>query len=146
MAVHFHFKKEIKLSGRIVLRRFIAAIFTRESCKLKDLSYVFCDDEYLLQINQSYLNHNYYTDIITFNLSEPGDVNISGEIYISVDTVARNAKDFNATISEELLRVIFHGALHLCGYNDKNKKDKLQMRAKEDYYLGLFNKITASGK
>lgn len=98
------------------------------------LTYIFCTDEYLLSINQQFLNHDTYTDIITFDLTEP-DQTLGGEIYISADRVRENAKSFNVDYQTELHRVIFHGALHLCGFKDKTTADKKKMRAMEDQCL-----------
>ena len=98
---------------------------------------MFCSDEYLLRINRDYLQHDYYTDIITFDLSEPGGP-VQGEIYISVDRVRDNAKELAVSIQKELHRVIFHGVLHLCGYTDKTKQDQARMRALEEKYLDLY--------
>lgn len=98
------------------------------------LTYIFCTDEYLLEMNQQFLNHNTYTDIITFDLTEP-DQTLSGEIYISTDRVEENALKFGTTYNEELHRVIFHGVLHLCGFKDKSATDKKKMRAMEDQCL-----------
>ena len=98
------------------------------------MNYIFCNDKRLLDINQQYLKHDYYTDIITFNLSEE-DNKITGEIYISVDRVKENAELLGLSTAAELHRVIFHGALHLCGYKDKTSGEKVKMRGKEDYYL-----------
>lgn len=103
------------------------------------MQYVFCSDEYLLEINRQYLQHDFYTDIISFEL---GDSFVTeGEIYISVDRIRENAGILGKTIKEELHRVIFHGALHLCGYKDKLKKDQLEMRKKEDRYLQKYFKL-----
>jgi probable rRNA maturation factor len=101
------------------------------------LSIIFCSDNYLLAINQNALAHDYYTDIITFDLSESSK-EIIGEIYISVDRVLDNAIQLNFTYKQEVHRVLFHGALHLCGYGDKSKKQILEMRSKEDYYLNKY--------
>lgn len=103
-----------------------------------NLSYVFCSDDYLLDINRSFLQHDYYTDIITFDLTEPGSKKIDAEIYISVDTIRDNAQRFDTSITKELHRVIFHGVLHLCGYKDKTSKDQELMTRKEDHYLSLY--------
>ena len=124
---------------RTKLKSFISDLFKREGKELAELSYVFCSDEYLLNINRQFLNHDYYTDIITFDISEIKE-QVQGEIYVSVDRVRENAKQLNQTVQDELLRVIFHGALHLCGYKDKTKPQQLQMRNKEDYYLSKFHK------
>ena len=103
------------------------------------LNYIFCSDKELLRINQEFLGHDFYTDIVTFELSEtPGK--IQGEIYISIDRVKENAKKLGVSFKSELHRVIFHGALHLCGYGDKTKSEKEEMRETEDYYLELYFK------
>ena len=120
------------------LKHFIEFLFEKEKKGLYELTYVFCSDEYLLSINKDFLQHDYYTDIITFDLSE-NSKQIIGEIYISLDRVKDNAKTLNTNIKEETLRVIFHGALHLCGYKDKSKADITKMRQKENYYISLFN-------
>lgn len=105
--------------------------------KKLSLSYIFCDDAYLLEINQNFLQHDTYTDIITFDLSET-EQELTGEIYISTDRVRENAEKFNTSYNEELHRVIFHGALHLCGFKDKTKPDKEAMRHAEDQCLSEY--------
>jgi rRNA maturation RNase YbeY len=122
------------LRNRIKLKKAIEQIFKKEGKKLSSLNYIFCTDDALLAINGQYLNHHYYTDIVTFDLSE-NNKEISGEIYISIDRVKDNASGLPTTFSQELLRVIFHGALHLCGYRDKTKSEITKMRGREDYYL-----------
>ena len=119
------------------LKQFIELLFKKEKKGLYELTYVFCSDEYLLGINEDFLKHDFYTDIITFDLSENNKQTI-GETYISIDRIKDNAKTMNTSIKEETLRVIFHGALHLCGYKDKSKADIIKMRMKEDYYLSLY--------
>ena len=140
MTVQFFFlKHNISLRNRGALKTFISRIFKLERHKLKDLTYIFCSDDYLLEINKASLRHDYYTDIITFNLSEtPGA--ISGEIYISTDRVRDNAQQLSVTITEELHRVILHGALHLCVYKDKTVKHAKEMRDAEDKYLNVYFK------
>ena len=103
------------------------------------LSYIFCADEYLLQVNRDFLKHDYYTDIISFDLSKDNKL-VDGEIYISIDRVRDNATELGLSFSEELHRVIFHGALHLCGFKDKLPKDIKLMRSKEDHYLSKYLK------
>jgi probable rRNA maturation factor len=105
------------------------------------LDYVFCADQELLEINRAYLGHDYYTDVITFDLSSKSGP-IHAEIYISVDRVKENAGLFNVSQSEEFTRVILHGALHLCGYRDKSKSEQQLMRRKEDFYLTRFGRFT----
>ena len=138
MEINFHFQKAATLTQRIKLKAFICSIFKSEKKISSNLSFVFCSDNYLLDINRTFLKHNYYTDIITFNLSLKHDKEIQGEVYISVDRVRENAKIFNNTINQELHRVIFHGILHLCGYGDKTKRQKLKMTQKENFYLNLY--------
>ncbi|WP_301932249.1 rRNA maturation RNase YbeY [Ferruginibacter sp.] len=124
---------------RTALKQFVSNIFITEGKRVKSLDYVFCSDEYLLEINRTHLKHNFYTDTITFNLSET-PLEIIGEIYISVERVRDNAAGLGISTNEELHRVIFHGVLHLCGYNDKFPKDQKEMRAAEDKYLRLYLK------
>ena len=122
-----------------MLKLQIEQLFIKERVVLDSLSYVFCSDEYLLKINREFLNHDFYTDIITFDLSEKR-VGVIGEIYISLDRVKENAAGLGISFSEELLRVLFHGALHLCGYRDKKKAEIMEMRKKEEQYLRLYKK------
>jgi probable rRNA maturation factor len=140
MAIQFFFPQHnVSLPNRTALKKSIEELFRKEGKSLASLSYIFCSDEYLLRINKSYLKHNYYTDIITFDMSEsPGET--IGEIYISTDRVRENAANLGVSIKEELHRVIFHGALHLCGYKDKTVKDAKTMRLAEDKYLAAYFK------
>ena len=119
-----------------MLKTFIESIFKKEKRKLSSIIYVFCSDKRLLEINRQFLNHDFYTDIITFDLSGPGS--IEAEIYISVDRVKGNAKNIGTSFKSELRRVIFHGVLHLCGYRDKTKAEKTEMRKKEEFYLSKY--------
>ncbi len=130
--------KQLKLKNKTALKEFIASIFDHENQPLKKLDYVFCSDEYLLQMNKDFLQHDYYTDIITFPLSDKHQP-IVGEVYISLDRVNDNASQHNASVLDETLRVLFHGALHLCGYGDKSENEIKTMRAKEDFYINLFH-------
>jgi len=135
--INFHFLRQFSLSRRRKLKDFIAGIFHAEKVRVGAVSYIFCTDGYLLEINKQYLGHNYFTDIITFNLAEEGKP-VSGEIYISVDRVVDNARELRLPFKEEMLRVIFHGVLHLCGYKDKSKAQIREMRAREDHYLRRY--------
>ena len=138
MQVQFFFEhKNIPLTDRTRLKKFISQIFKTENRRLSNLNYIFCSDARLLKINKDYLNHNYYTDIITFDFSEPGQA-ISGEIYISTDRVRDNAGHLGVTIQEELHRVVFHGALHLCGYKDKKAAEQRRMRTRENQLLKAY--------
>jgi probable rRNA maturation factor len=134
-AIHF-FEEGItyKLKHKIALRQWISQTIQAEGFKLKELTYIFCSDSYLLQINQQYLNHDTYTDIITFDNSDIEKV-IVGDIFISIERIRENAMKFNITETDELHRVIIHGALHLLGYKDKTPVTKQKMTLKEDFYL-----------
>jgi len=136
--IQFHILQPISLEERTRLKQFLITLFKKEKKPLAELSYIFCSDQRLLEINRQFLQHDFYTDIITFPLSDPGQP-ISGEIYISVDRVRDNAREFGSSIKRELHRVIFHGALHLCGYKDKSPKDEKLMRKMEDKYLTLYD-------
>ena len=120
------------------LKLFIASLLEKEGVSNSTIQYIICSDDFLLDINQQYLQHNYYTDIITFDLSENKRMHLEGEIYVSLDRVKDNAKTEEINWKTELYRVLFHGVLHLCGYKDKTAADKKVMRAKEDEYLALF--------
>ena len=130
----------ILIKNKKSIKDLIKQIFLKEGKVLGRLQYVFCQDDYLLQINQSHLQHDYYTDIITFDLSDTLDETV-GEIYISIDRVKENSTQHETIFDQELLRVIFHGALHLCGYRDKTKREITIMRQKEEEYLLLFEKM-----
>ena len=138
MAINFYFEKRVTLKNRKSLKLFIASLFKQEGKKLSSLTYIFCSDDYLLNINKKYLAHHYYTDIISFDLSETKMSPTIGEIYISTDRVKENADGYTVSVTQEIHRVIFHGALHLCGYNDKTKAQKKTMRLKEDFYLSKY--------
>ena len=122
-----------------VIIQWINQVLDLESAVGHSLSYVFCSDERLLEINKSYLNHDYYTDVITFDLSD--DESIEGEIYISLDRVKDNVSSLSGSFEAELCRVIIHGVLHLCGYLDKTTEQSQIMRAKEDACLSLLSEV-----
>jgi len=123
-----------KLKHKTALRRWLTETIAAEGYKLKEISYIFCSDNYLLQLNRQYLNHDTYTDIITFDNSEVGKT-VTGDIFISIERIRENAAAFGATETDELHRVIIHGALHLLGYKDKTPAEKKKMTEKEDFYL-----------
>lgn len=139
-SVSFFFEHTVTLRHRNILKQFIFRLFRSEGKKLEYLNYIFCSDERVLEINRTYLKHDYYTDIITFELQPKGEP-IEGDIFISVERVADNAQQLGQTRTRELHRVIFHGALHLCGYRDKTAKEEKLMRQKEDHYLDLYEKF-----
>jgi len=119
--------------------KWINTVALKEKVSVKAINYVFCPDSFLLQLNQDFLKHNTFTDIITFDYSSSRK-SLEGEIYISLDRIKENAFKFKSTLDEELHRVIIHGILHLIGYKDKSKAEKLLMRKKEDAYLSLRKK------
>ncbi|HEY6063810.1 MAG TPA: rRNA maturation RNase YbeY [Chitinophagaceae bacterium] len=132
--VCFFFQEvRVSLASRNILKKYIQSIFKKEGKKLESLNIIFCSDNALLEINRKYLKHDFYTDIITFDLSESAA--IKAEIYISIDRVNENSHKLGFSFKSELLRVIFHGVLHLCGFNDKTSSEKKKIRVKEDYYL-----------
>ena len=121
--------------GKTLNNRWLRLVAESEIRKIGDISIIFCSDNYILDVNQKYLQHDYFTDIITFDYCE-GD-KISGDLFISVDSVKENAIEYGTDFKEELNRVIVHGILHLIGYDDHNDDDIRQMRSKENYYLSL---------
>ncbi|MDR3681116.1 MAG: rRNA maturation RNase YbeY [Flavipsychrobacter sp.] len=139
------FEQEIKsgLSDKRKLSAYLDSVVSTHLPEVTDteLTYIFCSDERLLQMNQQFLAHDTLTDIITFDMSEH-KAELEGEIYISVDRVKENAEKYNVSYQNELHRVIFHGALHLCGFKDKNEEDKKIMRQKEDECLAAYLKET----
>lgn len=118
-------------------KKILINIFENEGHQLKRLTYIFCSDNYLLDLNIQYLQHDTYTDILTFDLSESGSA-VVAEIYISIERVAENSTRYNISSDQELRRVMIHGILHLCGYNDHSGDEKVIMREREDYYLSHF--------
>ncbi|MBM7418179.1 MULTISPECIES: rRNA maturation RNase YbeY [Chryseobacterium] len=112
-------------------------IILSEGKKLGEINYIFCDDEYLLKVNQDYLQHDYYTDIITFDYVK--SKTLSGEIFVSLQRISDNASTLSKNYEEELRRVLAHGILHLCGYKDKTEEEEQLMRNKEDFYIAKYN-------
>ncbi len=134
MAISFNFV-EIKdnLKQKNKLKSWIKSIVEKEGMKVGDISYIFCSDDYLLEINKTYLQHDYYTDIITFDYN--AENKIAGDLFISIDRVRENAEELNQSFEDELHRVIIHGVLHLLGYKDKTEKEEKLMRKKEQECL-----------
>ncbi|GIZ14239.1 rRNA maturation RNase YbeY [Capnocytophaga catalasegens] len=126
----------ILFEKEIIFENWVEKIISSEGKKTGEINYIFCDDLYLHQINMQYLNHDTLTDIITFDYTE-GEI-LSGDIYISTERVADNATDFQVSFSLEMLRVMAHGILHLCGYKDKTITESQKMRQKEDEKIKLF--------
>lgn len=136
MPVSFHSEQiNFSISDEHVVASWLNDVCVAEGKSLEAVSYIFCSDEYLLEMNRLYLNHDYYTDVITFDYCEADAV--SGDVFISIDRVEENAQTVGVSKQDELHRVMVHGVLHLIGYGDKSEADKEQMTQKEDYYLSL---------
>jgi len=131
------------LGFRTKLKSFINKQCLKEGIRIETLHYVFCSDDFVLDINKRYLNHNFYTDIISFDLSEQRG-HLIGDVYISIDRVKENAKTGGNRYTHELLRVIFHGALHFCGYKDKKPAETKTMRSMENKWLKAYLKMIGS--
>lgn len=127
----------LPLRNKTAVKQSVVNLFTQEGKSLDHIQYVFCSDAFLLELNQQFLQHNTLTDIITFDLSTT-DGGVAGEIYISVERVKENSTLHHTSFTEEILRVIYHGALHLCGYGDKKKAEQAVMRSKEDFYIQQY--------
>jgi len=136
--IHFHFlTPAFFFPKRTAVKNFLGKLITKEGRKIDTVNYIFCTDEYLLALNKSHLNHNSYTDILTFEHSHPGAPLIA-DIYISAERVKENAQKYHCSFKKELLRVIFHGTLHLCGFDDKSREQVQLMREREDFYLKKY--------
>jgi rRNA maturation RNase YbeY len=136
--VRFYFISQVSFPDRGFIKEVVGEIGRKHGKGSFTLKYIFCGDQYLLDINRRFLQHDYFTDIITFDLSAEAE-EVEGEIYISVDRVKENALGLKVSFYQELARVIFHGALHLCGWNDKTRKDASGMRQEEDRWLRILN-------
>ncbi len=142
MAISFSFQKKFNLHSRTKLKEWIKKTAEQRGKKIGNISYIFCSDDELLQINNQYLKHDYYTDVITFDYSE--GVVLNGDIFISIDRVKDNAEQVGVTFEEELYRVMIHGVLHLSGVNDNTEQQAKQMRkAEEDSLKLLFGQTVA---
>ncbi|MBU2926761.1 rRNA maturation RNase YbeY [Winogradskyella psychrotolerans] len=135
--ISFNYETEFSLNQEEEFSKWISDTILEENCKIGDIDYIFCSDEYLHKLNVDFLNHDTLTDIISFDYSVGKELH--GEIYISVDRVRENALEFKTDFEIELARVIIHGVLHYCGYKDKSADDEKLMRSKEDYYLAHRN-------
>lgn len=135
--IEFHYELDFSLENETKFADWISRVLVSEDARLSHLDYIFCNDEYLGEMNQKYLGHDTYTDIITFDYSE-GDM-ISGDVFISVDRVRENSIKFDVDFREELLRVMAHGVLHLVGYSDKSETEIAEMRVKENEKVKMFH-------
>jgi rRNA maturation RNase YbeY len=135
--ISFNYELEFQLDNEEQFSKWISKTIQSENKKEGDINYLFCNDEYILEINKQYLNHDYYTDIISFDYSVGNELH--GDLFVSIERVRENATDFNVSFDEELKRVIIHGILHYCGYKDKSNEDELLMREKEDEKIKMFH-------
>lgn len=135
--ISFNYELDFEITDEQIYSDWISNIISSENKTEGEINYIFCDDDYLLEINQQYLNHDTLTDIISFDYSLGNEIH--GDIYISIERVKDNAVDFNVSFEEELKRVLAHGVLHYCGYKDKTEVDEQMMRSKEDEKIKLFH-------
>ena len=135
--ISFNYETEFQLDNETRYEEWLSAVIVSEGKKEGEISYIFCDDDYLLEINKQYLDHDTLTDIISFDYTMGNE--ISGDIFISVERVKDNAVDFNVSFEEELRRVMAHGVLHYCGYKDKTEADEQLMRTKEEEKIAMFH-------
>lgn len=135
--IEFNFETDFKLDNDTLLNEWISNVITSEGFEVGEVHYIFCDDEFLHKLNVEFLNHDTFTDVISFDYRMGNQIN--GEIFISVERVQDNAKDFNNSFEEELHRVMIHGILHFCGYKDKTDEEEALMRNKENEALSLLH-------
>lgn len=134
--INYFFEDVEKFSIEEKISSWLEELIKSEGKKPGEITYIFCSDDYLLQVNRDYLDHDYYTDIITFDYVK-GKI-ISGDIFVSLQRIQDNAASLSHSFDDEFRRVLAHGVLHLCGYKDKSAEEQQQMRGKEDYYLNIF--------
>lgn len=135
--INFYSENEYKLDNELDFKLWIERVVQSESKKLGELSFIFCDDKYLLDINQKFLNHDTYTDVISFS-SNVGNI-VSGDIFISTERVMENAVLYDVEFIDELKRVVVHGVLHFCGFDDHSPQEQALMKAKEEEKLQMFH-------
>ncbi len=135
--ISFNYETDFLLDNEEAYEVWLSQVIVSEMKKEGEINYIFCDDDYLVEINQQYLNHDTLTDIISFDYSIGNELH--GDIFISIERVRENASDFAVTFEDELKRVLVHGVLHYCGYKDKSEEDEQIMRAKEEEKMQLFH-------
>lgn len=135
--INFNYESDFTLENEEAIACWLSAVIASENKKEGEINYIFCDDEYLHKINIEYLNHDTLTDIISFDYTVGNE--ISGDVFVSIERVLDNSKDFNTNFDDELKRVLVHGVLHYCGYKDKSEEDEALMRTKEDQKLAMFH-------
>lgn len=134
--INFNYETDFELYDESLFADWISEVISSEMKQEGEINYIFCDDDYLIEINRQYLNHDTLTDIISFDYSE--GIVLQGDIFISIERVKDNAADFNVDFNDELKRVMAHGVLHYCGYKDKSESDEVLMRQKEEEKMKLF--------
>jgi probable rRNA maturation factor len=137
--ISFNYEVEFQLHSENKISKWLSKVIQLENCKEGDINYIFCDDDYLYNLNVEFLNHDTYTDIISFDYSVGKELH--GDVFISTERVKENAENFNQTYEDELRRVMVHGILHYCGYKDKSEDQAKTMRDKENQYLNLYSEI-----
>ncbi|REG98885.1 rRNA maturation RNase YbeY [Flavobacterium aquicola] len=135
--INFNYESEFTLENEEAIATWLSSVIVSENKTEGEINYIFCDDEYLHKINLEYLNHDTLTDIISFDYTMGNE--ISGDIFVSVERVSDNSKDYNTSFEDELKRVLVHGVLHYCGYKDKSEGDEALMRSKEDEKIAMFH-------
>ena len=135
--ISFNYENDFELSNEEQLSNWISRVIASEEKNEGEINYIFCDDDYLLNLNEQYLNHDTLTDIISFDYSMGNEIH--GDIFISTERVKDNAADFKVSFEEEIKRVMVHGVLHYCGYKDKTEEDEALMRSKEDEKIKMFH-------
>ena len=135
--ISFNYESDFEFPNEDEISNWLSYIILSENKKEGDINYIFCDDDYLVEINQQYLAHDTLTDIISFDYSVGNELH--GDIFISIERVRENAQDFKVSFEEELKRVMVHGILHYCGYKDKSSEDEIMMREKENEKIKLFH-------
>ena len=135
--ISFNYETEFELHNEPDFSKWLSSVILSENKKEGEINYIFCDDNYLLEINQQYLDHDTLTDIISFDYSVGNEIN--GDVFVSVERVKENASDFKVTFHEEIQRVLVHGILHYCGYKDKTESDERIMRFKEEEKMKMFH-------
>lgn len=135
--ISFNYETDFELGNEDAFADWLSTVIKSENKKEGEINYIFCDDQYLHKINMEYLQHDTLTDIISFDYSVGSELH--GDIFVSIERVADNAKDYNVTFENELKRVLVHGILHYCGYKDKSEKDEILMRQKEEEKMAMFH-------
>jgi len=135
--ISFNYETEFELQNEPDFSKWLSSVILSENKKEGEINYIFCDDNYLLEINQQYLDHDTLTDIISFDYSVGNEIN--GDIFVSVERVKENASDYKVTFHEEIQRVLVHGILHYCGYKDKTESEECIMRFKEEEKMKMFH-------